>query len=92
MSDANIIIIVNIICATIITVVTLLTRRDINSLRPEIQDVRQQLIEANKFIIKQGAEKQALMDELAMRKPTMTPEQFDELYKASPPYRKPDKT
>jgi len=91
MSDANIIIIVNIICATIITVVTLLTRRDLNSLKPEIKDVREQLIEANKFIIKQGAEKQALMDELAMRKPEVTKDRFDKDFQASPPYRKPEK-
>lgn len=88
MTDANIIIIVNIICATIITVVTLLTRRDLNSLKPEIKDVREQLIEANNFIIGQGLKITALMDELAMRKPTMTKERFDKDYEASPPYTK----
>jgi len=88
MSDANIIIIVNIICATIITVVTLLTRRDLNSLKPEIKDVREQLVEANKFIIGQGIKITALMDELAMRKPTMTKERFDKDYEANQPYTK----
>lgn len=81
MSDATIIIIVEIVTAAIITVVGLLVRRDVIGLKPEIQDVRLQLAEANKFIIKQGAEKQALMDELAMRKPVMSDEQFGELYR-----------
>jgi len=91
MSDANIIIIVNVICATIITVVTLMTRRDLNSLKPEIADVRQQLKDANTFIIGQGVKITALMDELAMRKPTVTKDRFDRDFEASPPYRKPDK-
>jgi len=88
-TEAGWIIIINVICATVITVVTLITRQDVNSLRPGIEDVRAQLAAANAFILKQGNEKQALMDELANRKPTMTPEEFDETYKASPPYRKP---
>jgi hypothetical protein len=90
-TEAGWIIIVNIICATIITVVTLLTRRDLNSLRPEVMDVREQLKEANKFIIDQGHRITALRDEIAMRKPTMTEKRFDADFKASPPYKKPDK-
>lgn len=90
-TESGWIIIINVVCATVITVVTLLTRRDLNSLKPEIQDVRQQLKDANTFIIGQGTKITALMDELAMRKPTITTERFEKDYEANPPYRKPDK-
>lgn len=89
MTDANIIIVVNIVCATIITVVMLLTRRDINTLTPKVKSVEDQLIEANKFIIQQGHMLTELRDNIAMRKPSMTEKRFDEDFKASPPYTKP---
>lgn len=81
MSDATIIIVVNIICATILAGLNIWLRRDVRGMLPEIQDVRKQLIEANKFIIAQGLIKQELMDELAARKPVMSDEQFGELYR-----------
>lgn len=83
--------IVTIICSTFLAAMTLWLRRDVRGMLPEIQDVRKQLIEANRVIIAQGVEVAALRDELVMRKPTVTKKQFDEDYSASPPYRKPDK-
>lgn len=90
-TEAGWIIIINIICATVITVVTLITRMDVNSLRPEVLDVREQLKEANKFILQQGNKIQGLRDEIAHRIPTMSQEEFADEFKNSPPYRKPDK-
>lgn len=89
-TEAGWIIIVNVICATVITVVTLITRMDVNSLKPHVMTAREQLTEANKFIIQQGHMLTELRDTIAMRKPTMTDKRFDEDFKASPPYRKPD--
>lgn len=89
MSDANIIIMVQLICTTIIAVVTLLTRKDVNGLKPEIVDVRAQLVEANATISKQNASILSLRDELAHSRPIVSKEKFDSDYSASPPYTKP---
>jgi len=91
MSDATAIIIVQLICTTIVTVVSLLTRRDVNTLRPQLLTVAEQLVEANKLILSQGNIITQLHDEIAMRKPTMTKERFDKDFEGNPPYRKPDK-
>lgn len=90
-TEAGWIIIINIICATVITVVTLMTRRDVNSLRPQVMTVAEQLVEANKLILSQGNIIQELHDEISMRKPTMTTKRFDKDYEANPPYTKPNK-
>lgn len=91
MTDANILLLAQIVSATIITVVMLLTKRDVNTLRPQLMTVAEQLVEANKLILQQGNIIQDLHNEIAMKKPTMTTKRFDEDFKASPPYRKPDK-
>lgn len=89
MSDATIIIVVEIITAAIITVVGLLVRRDVIGLKPEIVDVRKKLDEANKVISQQNASILSLRDELAHSRPIVSKEKFDSDYSASPPYTKP---
>jgi len=91
MSDATVILIVQVICATIITVVTLLTRQDLKRLKPEIISVRQQLVDANIFIGEQVRQIGELRDEIASHVPQMKTGKSDEEYTAIPPYRKPDR-
>lgn len=90
-TEAGWIVIVTIICGCVTTVVGMLTRRDVNTLRPQLMTVAEQLVEANKLILSQGNIIQGLHDEIAMRKPTMTTQRFEKDYEANPPYKKPDK-
>lgn len=97
-TEAGWIIIINVISATIIAVVTLLTRRDVNSLKPQVMTANEKLTVANEhlaaanlMILSQGREISEMRDVIAMRKPTLTKDEFDRNFEASPPYRKPDK-
>lgn len=91
MSDATIIIIVQLVTAAVVTIFGYLTYQGIGGLKPDITEVRKKLDEANATIAKQDASILSLRDELANRLPQMTKAQFDEDYSASPPYRKPSK-
>lgn len=88
-TEAGWIVIVTLICGCITTVVGLLVKRDLGTIKPQVLSVAEQLIEANKFIVQQGHILTGLRDEIAMRKPTMTGKRFNEEYGASPPYTKP---
>lgn len=90
-TEAGWIIIIEMVVGCIVTVVTILNRRDVISLKPHVQSTAELLKEANALILKQGNIITAQGDELAMRKPTMTEKRFDADFQASPPYRKPDK-
>lgn len=91
-TEAGWIIIIELITGCIVTVVTILNRRDVLSLKPHVVSTAELLREANALILKQGNIITQQADEIAMRKPTITPERFDKDFQASPPYRKPDKT
>lgn len=72
MSDATIIIVVNVLCATALAALNLWLRRDLNTLRPVVLSVRDELmatknllVDANKFIDAQITKNQALRDEIA---------------------------
>lgn len=90
-TEAGWIVIVTIVCGCITTVVGLITRMDVNSLRPVVMSATEQLTAANAMILAQGREISEMRDVIAMRKPTMTKGEFDRNFEASPPYRKPDK-
>lgn len=90
-TEAGWIVIVTLICGCITTVVGLLVKRDLSTIKPEVKSVREQLTEANKFILQQGNMLKDLRDEIAMRKPSMTKDRFDKDFEASPPYTKPPK-
>lgn len=91
MSDATIIIVVQLITAAVVTIFGYLTRQEVIGLKPEIVDVRKKLEAAEAVIAKQDISILALRDELANRIPQMSKQQFNEEYTAMPSYRKADK-
>lgn len=88
MEGATLVQIVTIIAAAIVSVVTLIVRADVNSLKTEIRGLRETVASAHALILRQNEIIQTLAGEKIDPIERMPPIIIkDEPYQAMPPYR-----